>query len=85
MAQSLNGYLISVFSTDDVEHRGKGKMNNGTESKETEITTKMEAELRDLNVSNSGKQDNLHPMILTHDRIDIQIYMFSRKYFKSTD
>ncbi|XP_050784448.1 uncharacterized protein LOC127037049 [Gopherus flavomarginatus] len=65
MAQYLNKYFASVFNKANRELRGNGRMTNGNEDMEVDITTsEVEAILEQLNGTKSEGLDNLHPRIL---------------------
>ncbi|CAM4548729.1 unnamed protein product [Lepidochelys olivacea] len=65
MAQYLNKYFASIFNDTNEELRDNGRMTNGNEDMEVDITTSdVEAKLEQLNGTKSGGLDNLHPGIL---------------------
>ncbi|CAM4611597.1 unnamed protein product [Caretta caretta] len=65
MAQYLNKNFPSVFNEASEELRDNGRMTNGNEVMEVDITTsKVEAKLEQLNGTKSGGPQNLNPRIL---------------------
>ncbi|CAM5086159.1 unnamed protein product [Eretmochelys imbricata] len=65
MAQYLNKYFASVFNKANEELRDNGRMTNGNEDMEVDITiSEVEVKLEHLNGTKSGGPDNLHPRIL---------------------
>ncbi|CAM5149037.1 unnamed protein product [Natator depressus] len=71
MAQYLNKYFASVFNEANERLSDNGRMTNGKEDMEVDITTsEVEAKFEQLNGTKSGAPDNLHPRILkelTHE------------------
>ncbi|CAM5084683.1 unnamed protein product [Natator depressus] len=65
MAQYLNKYFASVFNKAKEDLRDNGRMTNGNEDMEVDITvSEVEAKLKQLNETKSGGPYNLHPRIL---------------------
>ncbi|CAM4564916.1 unnamed protein product [Lepidochelys kempii] len=65
MAQYLNKYFASVFNEANEEFKINGRMTNGNEDMEVDITTsEVEAKPEQLNGTKSWGPDNLHPRIL---------------------
>ncbi|CAM4537371.1 unnamed protein product [Lepidochelys kempii] len=65
LAQYLNKYFASVFNEANEELRDNGRITNGNEDMEIDITTSEgESKLEQLNGTKLGAPDDLHPRIL---------------------